>query len=186
MTDRETDGANAGSDDTAVATSAPVAAPVSDAPAERSFEDVRADIADKILADEDPGDLTKELDVTGKGPARGPDGKFAPKEAAPSPDAQQASTPAVVDPALAQAKPVDQVAKAVEDKGHGRIPPAWLAPEAKDAWTKAPTPVVDAFMKRAREFETANSSLGRENKALADFQKDHAPFADVAERHRDV
>ena len=41
-------------------------------------------------------------------------------------------------------------------------------------------------MKRAREFETANSSLGRENKALADFQKDHAPFADVAERHRDV
>ena len=182
-----TDGASAGAEDTSVAvmdTAAPET-PAAAAPAERSFEDVRNDIADSILAGDEPaGELTKELEGVSKGPNRGPDGKFAPKVAEAAPEQKAAVEPPVADPA---APPAPDTAKPpVEDKGHGRTPPAWLAPEAKDAWAKAPAPVVDAFMKRAREFETANSTLGRENKTLGEFHQMHAPFAEVAERHRAV
>lgn len=184
MIDTVTDGASAGADDTSVVETPAVETPASDAPAERSFDDVRNDIADKILSGDDAGDLTKELDGVAKGPNRGPDGKFAPKAADAVPAPNTAVAAPVVDPAVASAP--DAVKQPVEDKGHGRQPPGWLAPEAKDAWAKAPAPVVDAFMKRAREFESANSNLGRENKQLAEFHANHTPFAEVAERHRNI
>ena len=173
----ETDGAGAGAEVTPIVETTDAAAPGA---SERSFETIRSDIADKILAGEDADDLTKELDGVA-GQNRSADGKFAAKDAAAAVDPNAAAAAAQV-----VGDPNQPPAVAVDDKGHGRQAPAWLPPEARDAWAKAPTAVVDGFMKRAREFESANSTLGRENKALNEFHGDHAPFAEVSERHRQV
>jgi hypothetical protein len=186
MIDRETDAGDSGADDksvvqtndASVATTAP----------ERDFDTVRNELADKLLAGEDVGGLETEIAEAPKGPNRGPDGKFAAKavdDAANAPPAAPSETR--INPAAALAPQAEQppVAKPA-DASHGRAAPSWLAPEAKDAWDKAPPPVVDAFMKRAREFETANSTLGRDNKVLKDYAAAHQPFEQVAERHRAI
>ena len=100
--------------------------------------------------------------------ARGPDGKFLPKESAPEQVAAQPKLP-----------PAEDVTKASVQPSQAVTPPVSWAAEAKQAWASIPPAVQQAVLKREQE---ASNGIRQYSEKVAHYEQALAPIAQEATR----
>ena len=150
-----------------------VAGALSEAPAEivDHRDDVHNDVAAAIASlkgEPEPASDEVSTDPV-KTVARGPDGKFAPKEAAP----EAAAAP---DQKLA---PAEDVTKASAQPSQAVAPPVSWAPDAKQAWASLSPAVQNAVLKREQE---ASSGIRQYSEQTKRYEQALAPVAQEAQR----
>lgn len=102
-------------------------------------------------------------------PARGPDGKFLPKESAP----EQVAAPKESPTPESLTKPSEQPSTAAV-----AAPVSWSA-EAKSLWASAPPALQQAVLKREQE---ASNGIRQYSEKVAQFEQALAPIAQEATR----
>lgn len=131
-------------------------------------DEINNDVVNAIASLKGEPEVPEAKEPEAKDLVRGPDGKFAPKEATPA--------VAAADPKL---PPAEDVAKVNEQPSTvAAVPPVSWAADAKQAWASIPPAVQQAVLKREQE---ASNGIRQYSEKTARYEQALAPVAQAAQ-----